>query len=339
MKKLTRNLLTTITLFVMPLTSIAQTTITLTIKNSIKIDSVSMDDVSNTEHYNLPYKDTLRFNFRKREIDCYNIKYYVKNKRYKEQLWLDAGKVIVNAHLTDTAKFVIDTVLNSPFYYHKRNFLKNVAVLRKDSAAFNAAVMTELQSYLEKTWSMYLAVDYINYNQNSKSNLVELKTVLANQKKDLSWFMFHQIAVSKLTELLKDRNFYIADFAFVNRQGKATSIKLEDHDYYLIDFWFLDCPPCRRDHMWISENLDKISARKIKIISISTDEKKHLPEWNQYLSQHKYDWDNYLQARNKTLTTHLGISDYPSYVLLNSKGEIIRTANTVADALKPFEIN
>ncbi|RFZ94339.1 TlpA family protein disulfide reductase [Mucilaginibacter conchicola] len=339
MKKSTLNLFAIIILLMLPLSSIAQTTITTVIKSPIKIDSVSMDDVSTTEHYSFPFKDTLTFNFRKKDIDCYNIKYYVNNKRYKNQLWLNAGKISVNAHLTDTSHFIIDTVVNSPFYYHKLTFLKNIALLRKDSSAYNAALLPEIENHLEQTWSMYLALSYIDYNQNSKDNLLKLKAILVQQKTDFSWFMLYKIAIPRLNELLKVRSFNIAGFAFINRQGKTTDIKLQDYDYYLLDFWFLDCPPCRRDHMWISENLDKIAAQKVKVISIGTDKKELLSDWNKYLAQHKYTWDNYLEPANKKITEQLGISDYPSYVLLNSKGEIVRTANSVIDALQQFKIN
>lgn len=336
MKKSTLNVIAILALLLFPLTIIAQTSITVIIKSPIKIDSVSMDDLSSTEHYNQPFKDTLTFNFRKKSIDCYNIKYYIKNKRYKNQIWLDAGNINLTAHLADTSNFIVDTVLNSPMYYHKKAFLSSIASVRKDSAVYNAMLLAEMKKYLETTWCIYVAHIYLEYNQNSKPNFLQVKEVLSNQKTDLRWFMLYQIITPRLNELLKIKKFNIADFAFINRKGNTVPVKLENYDYYLLDFWFLECPQCRRDHLWIIENVDKISAQRIQVISISTDAKKLLPEWTKYLSQHKCNWDNYLQVSNKKVTEYLGINGYPSYVLLNVHGEIVKTASTITDALQQF---
>ncbi|HVG15480.1 MAG TPA: hypothetical protein VM935_10985 [Chitinophagaceae bacterium] len=94
----------------------SQTTIQLVLTSAggHKPDKVDVFDLSQKEIYDRPYRDTLVFNFKKSNIDCYNIRYHENGKVFRQQIWLDSGKVKVEAHITGH-DLVIDTVANSPF--------------------------------------------------------------------------------------------------------------------------------------------------------------------------------------------------------------------------------
>jgi hypothetical protein len=175
-------------LLVAPFKTIAQTVITVILKSNIKIDSVSMMDISQREFYSMPYKDTVAFNFHKNTVDCYNIRYSVNKKIHWKQVWLNNGNVTIKAHLADTSHLVIDTVLNSPVFYDVVSYLQQSSNFGKDTAAHNNFMLGEIERNLETPRSIAIANDYINFNQNSKDNLLKLKLVLSQQKTDFSWF-------------------------------------------------------------------------------------------------------------------------------------------------------
>lgn len=326
-----------IVLFTLPVKMIAQTAITIVLKTYAKIDSLSMIDISQQEYYHLPYKDTLTFHFRKTNIDCYTIRYSVNKKIYWKQVWLNNGKVTIKAHLADTSNLIIDSVLNSPIFYNVRDYLKQSSKLSKDTAAHNAFMLEEIERYLETPRSIAIAADYIRFNQNSKANLLKLKLLLSRQKSDFSWFIFYEFGVKRIDKLLTIKSLKLANFQFTDRKGKATSIKLKDYNYYLLDFWFVGCVPCMQQHLEIESHQQTLASQRVKVIGICID--KDFVQWNRYLLKHGYEWDNYLQTGHLTLSDYLGIQAFPVYALLNSKGEILSTFNSLRDTLDKLKIN
>ena len=332
-----KNLLAGIFLLVTPFSLIAQTAITVIIKTNVKIDSVSIVDISQQEFHNLPYKDTLTFNFHKNNVDCYNIRCDVKGKIYWKQVWLNNGNVTVKAHLNGASELVIDTVLNSPVFYSVIEYFKQSANFGKDTTAYNNFMLNQIEKNLENPRSIAIADSYINFNQNSKNNLLKVKQVLARQKSDFSWFLFYDTGVRRINKLLKIKNLKLADFKFTDRKGRKAEIKLKNYNYYLLDFWFVGCVPCMQQHRIIKSQLKNLESQKVKVIGIGTD--KDFDQWNHYLSKNGYLWNNYLQAGKATLTDYLGIKAFPAYVLLNSEGEILSTFGSLNDALESLKIN
>lgn len=302
--------------------SIAQTTIKIILKTDLKIDSVDMYDVSFREVYKFNFRDTLDIKFHKQNIDLYNIRYFVKNKVYKRQIWLDTGSVIINAH-TNSSELIIDTVINSPVYYSVINYLKTSHKLltARDTTAHNNFLLSEIQNYLENPRSIAIAFDFINLNQNNKSELLRLKFLLSSQKADLSWFLLYPMAIDRMNKILSIKSVHFTDFKFINRQNKITGIDIDKDDYYLLDFWFVGCTTCAKQHKVIKNDYLRLRDKKIAVIGVSTD--RNFKIWSSYLSEHNYNWDNYREAAEHRLSDYLGINAFPAYVLINKKGEII----------------
>lgn len=316
--------------------AIAQTSIKVISKPNLKIDSVSIIDISQKEYHNFPYSDTLNFRFDKQNIDCYNLRYFVKGKLYWKQLWLDAGNVTIETH-TDSAHLIIDTVINSPAYYNVINYLKKSSQFSKDTLKRNNFLMREIQNNIENPRSIAIANDYINLNQNSKSALLKLKILLSKQKTDFSWFLFYTIGIERMNKILEIKSILLADFKFLNRKNETVNINLTNNDYYILDFWFVGCVPCVQQHKEIKSNYVKLKNNKIEVIGICIDKKPN--PWNKYLIEHNYTWNNYLQTGNNTLSNFLSITAFPAYVILNKKGDILSSYSSLSDVFSSFKIN
>ncbi len=317
----------------------AQTNIEFILKNpsSYKIDTVDAFDLSQKEFYNYDYNDTISMHFNKNNIDCYNIRYHENGKMFRTQIWLDTGNIKIEAHI-DSNTLIIDTVFNSPVYYKVKKFAKEYYEFYKsaDTIALNNYLLTKYEENINNPFSLMIGNYYIALNQNLKLNLIKLKALTEKQKDRFDWFFLYPLVVERMNKILDVNNISLNNFRFLNRKSKKVKLLLQGSDFYILDFWFLACPPCILDHKEIKTSYEKLKQRGVEVISISTDE--NIFQWKNYLSNHSYYWGNYLQENNNTITNQLSIHSFPTYLIVNKKGDIIDTYNSFADVKKRFKI-
>jgi thiol-disulfide isomerase/thioredoxin len=179
---------------------------------------------------------------------------------------------------------------------------------------------------------------YVDLNQNSKKDLLRLKTLTDRQGDTFKWFYFYQLANERLNKILAITSLDLYAYTLINSSNKKVKLPtLTDNKYYLLDFWFLACKPCISDHKEIFKNQQLLAAKKIELISISIDES--VKELNNYLNKNSYKWINYLETDPKKITTDAGINIFPTYLILDKSGKIISSQNTFDNVLKWLESN
>lgn len=327
--------------FVIWAPSFGQTNIQLIMKNSgmHKFEKIDVFDISQKEFYTIKYQDTANFSFKKTNIDLYNIRYHAKGKMYRQLAWLDTGSIKIELHIDDLA-LKIDSVLNSPIYYEYLNFYKSHALLyqKKDTASLSDVLLKLYEKHIGNPYSVNLAYMYVDLNQNSKKDLLRLKTLTDRQGDTFKWFYFYQLANERLNKILAITSLDLYAYTFINSSNKKVKLPtLFDNKYYLLDFWFLACKPCISDHKEIFKNQQLLAAKKIELISISIDES--VKELNNYLNKNSYKWINYLETDSKKITTDAGINIFPTYLILDKSGKIISSQNTFDNVLKWLESN
>jgi thioredoxin-related protein len=124
-----------------------------------------------------------------------------------------------------------------------------------------------------------------------------------------------------MNKILSVKQIQFSDFEFINRQDKIAAIAPGSYDYLVLDFWFVGCTSCAKQHKVIKNDYLKLRDKKIAVIGVSIDHNFKI--WSTYLSEHNYNWDNYREAGEHKLSDYLGINAFPAYVLVNKKGEII----------------
>jgi hypothetical protein len=182
-------------------------------------------------------------------------------------------------------------------------------------------MLAEIKKHIEDPRSLAIAADYVNFNQNSKNDLLRLKVLLSSQKSDLRKFIFYQMSIGRMDKILSVKNIALPDFKFVDRKNNIVDMNLSKYNYIIIDFWFVACTPCREQHRVMKADYPKLQVKKIGLIGISTADK--YDEWNSYLSSHGYNWENYLESGNNKLSNALSINACPHYLIVNNKGEIM----------------
>jgi peroxiredoxin len=318
----------------------AQTNIQIILKTDKVIDKVDVDDISGIETHSSSYKDTLAFYFKKNNIDCYNIRYYVKDKMHREQIWLDTGNIVLTAHIANDS-LTIDTVINSPIYYKVKDFFRTCSSILKtnDTTKINTFLLNAYEDNLNNPFSYLIGKTYLSRNQNSKSDLINLKSLFDRQGDNFRWFILCPIVVDRVNNILNTGKLKISGFTFWNNQNKLSKLNLSEAHYYILDFWNLGCAPCRREHKEIKLQLKKLKEKNIEVIGISTDNTDQYKSWQTYLTKNNYSWQNYLEDKNNSLTKRLAIGSYPDYVILNSDGEIISSYGSFSDISSKFKLD
>lgn len=100
-----------------------------------------------------------------------------------------------------------------------------------------------------------------------------------------------------------------------------TKVNFSKTGYTLLDFWGTWCTPCRELEPELRALYKKHKPSNLKIIGIANDDYKAVI---QYVKGQKIPWTNVLDPfQTKPICSTYKINFYPTYILINAKGEIV----------------
>jgi len=296
------------------------------------IDSVLVIDISQQrEKYKVAFSDTIRINFKDSINDLYNI-WFLKNGEIvsspvSNQLWLNGKNLVVKGRIDK--KLIVDTVIGSKLYNNSKNYNKAYKKLfdnKADSEAYDKLIFSTLKNNYDNPFSLVMAESYILRNQNDESKLKKLDSLITDQNnflKNHKYFQPH----NQLEKMLGVRKLHISSYKFYDRENKLVDLNYNKDKMVLLDLWFVNCPPCIRDHKIISKKLQSLKDKNIELIGVSIDNKQNI--WNEYLTKNSYGWSNYRQVDSlKTITKDFAITAFPTYMLIDKNKNIISSFNS-----------
>ena len=117
------------------------------------------------------------------------------------------------------------------------------------------------------------------------------------------------------------------NYLFNTLNDQQEKIELEKGKTYILDFWYLECTPCVKQHQEIKEYQNLLTKNNIEVIGISID--RNLEKWVSYFDKHQYNWKNYNQynAENE-LRLDYKIKLFPTYLHINDEGVILKKFNS-----------
>jgi alkyl hydroperoxide reductase subunit AhpC len=90
------------------------------------------------------------------------------------------------------------------------------------------------------------------------------------------------------------------------------------------------------DHKKIKELLPSLKQKNVELISISNDQSYQ--HWNGYLEKNNYSWLQFKKSQlAENIITQLGISTYPTYILLNKERKIVFSTYSLNEVLKQVD--
>lgn len=312
----------------------SQTHLRLILKTSLPIDSALIVHFTNQERSMLAFKDTLDLDFKIGETDFYHINYTQKEKIFNERIYLNSGNITISMKI-ENDKLIIDKVEGSPMFDNVQNWKKQYAavVFRKDSAALDSFLLKTYEEQIDNMFSFHIGSRYLNIHQNNKLKLYALLPLIAKQGDELKKRFGFSFLNDRLQGIIKNNNVTLSGFELIDPGNKTVHATTMKTGFIILDFWFVDCLPCIMDHKKIKELLPSLKQKQVELISISNDDS--YKKWKDYLEKHNYSWAQYKKpAATENIITQLGISTYPTYILLNNAGKIVFSSYSLDEVLK-----
>lgn len=102
----------------------------------------------------------------------------------------------------------------------------------------------------------------------------------------------------------------------------------------LVDFWYSNCSPCRRQFPNMRELYKQYGDKGFEIVGISVDKTEYKKEWENLIINDKLIWKQYLD-RDGVEVNKLSIYAFPTNFLIDNTGKIIFKNISMAE-LKVF---
>ena len=299
-----------------------------------KIDSVLFANFTQDREFQfMPYSDTLNITLNDSINDSYFIKFYTGKDAFMYPMWLDGKNLIIKGKITD--KFRPDTVIGSSLFYHSLDFRKKYKALIENAASadsINSFLFSNLQENISSPFSLEISSQLYQRNISNKTVLKKLYDLLADQPEAIKKSLNNPY--KGIEKVLTVNKIALQNFQFYNTDDKLTSISPAKGKKYLLDLWFIECAPCLADHKIMAGKRELLNSSTVELIGISIDQDQ--AEWKNFISQKKYYWQNLREVDDpdKKLRTHLLITAFPTYLLIDGEGNILQRSNSFAEIEK-----
>lgn len=295
--------------------------ISIEIEGEIQADSIKMISFNNSEEIVAKEGHVYQFNFNAPINDAYTIVIFKNGSAFSKKIVLDGERLKMKAVL-EAENFKIDTLIGSDIYNNSLDFYSRLDSLNGMEASdfnVNEFLLSSISNHLNHPFSFDISDYYLERNKNYKARLMRLKLILDQQPDDLK---AHALSVHRsLNDLVKIEYLNLSDFKFYNRAGNVVQVDQSYKGDYLLDFWFVQCPPCVKDHKEIAKNFDLFETKNVELIGISID--TEADKWLDYLNTNQYNWQNYRELGGENdLIDAMNVWEFPTYLLVGRNGEI-----------------
>lgn len=110
----------------------------------------------------------------------------------------------------------------------------------------------------------------------------------------------------------------IANFDLQDMDGSQMQLTDFQGKVVLINFWFINCPPCRMEMPDLNELKAEYAGKDVEFIAITFDEKTKVAE---FLGKTEFDFQIFPDARQAI--EMYSIMGFPTSVILNKEGKVV----------------
>lgn len=127
----------------------------------------------------------------------------------------------------------------------------------------------------------------------------------------------------------------LANFDLQNMDGEKVSLEKLKGKVVLINFWFINCPPCRMEIPDLNELKAEYAGKNVEFVAITFDPKNQVSE---FLQKIPFDFKIIPGAR-KIIETY-GVQGFPTSVVVDKKGKVVNSkmggSMNIKEELKVF---
>ncbi len=126
----------------------------------------------------------------------------------------------------------------------------------------------------------------------------------------------------------------IAPYQFTDLNGKIYSNQTEKGRILVIKCWFVNCVPCVAEMPELNKLVASYSSRKdIDFVSLALDTREKL---DSFLQTHPFSYA-VVPGQENYITNGLGVTEFPTHILVNRKGKVVKIVNSSSDLEKLLE--
>ncbi|MCJ0742543.1 TlpA family protein disulfide reductase [Pedobacter montanisoli] len=223
----------------------------------------------------------------------------------------------------DQASILKDFITWYTYDYKNINLTQNFIGLDADSIEIDKALfLTKLKTGNYIPFKIKIVNNIPVYQLSKNNNIGNDVRNTIKQKAEIESFHFQ----------MEGKEF--PDFNFTDLQNRTYNSSNTKDKVVLLKCWFINCVACVNEFPELNALVDKYPDRKdILFISLAIDNKSELKAFLKK-KEFKYavipDQENFM--RNK-----LNVQMYPTHILINKKGEIVKETNDINDILPFFE--
>lgn len=303
---------------------------------SVEPHSIAFWNAKQEVHFQeIPYADSIRLEFNAYTDDIYTVFYLGPDKNYQKQIWLEAGNIklyfsIQNENLS------IDTAIGTELYYQTMAFNDSVTLTKQNETRLLGFLTAAFDQHQKSPFSTHIAGLLLSNFQNNKAEMKKLQTTMEMQSEVVKSSFLYPSFYKRIRSSTEVEKIDFKKIRFLNEKGKKVSVKRKKEPYLVLDFWFVNCPPCIQQHKAMKNDFEEGQWHEdIRWVGVSTDKK--IEKWQAYLSKSVLPWENLLEPAesNLNLSRRLNLFAYPTYIVLNEKNNLVATFNAY-DQVKKF---
>jgi thiol-disulfide isomerase/thioredoxin len=111
----------------------------------------------------------------------------------------------------------------------------------------------------------------------------------------------------------------ISSFKEKDINGVKYNLKELQGKIVVLNFWFINCPPCRQEIPHLNDMVESYKDNKdVVFIAVALDEKYDL---EQFLKTMPYNYN--IIDKGRYIAQQYGINAYPTHVILDKQGKVI----------------
>jgi thioredoxin-related protein len=296
------------------------------VRNTEQIESIAFFNLGQKIYLDsIPFSDSIHLEFPVIGDDIFNIHYIGNGTKFKNQIWLGVKAAKIYVSIVDK-KLSIDKVVGDTIYQQSIKFVQERRAYKgAEDADLSAFLLLKIEEHINSPFSLLFADYFIDKLQNNKAEMRKLQKIMESQPEVVKNHMIRSRIYERTVAISTIDTLNFQSYSFINRDLEQARIVDPNDEYIVLDFWFVNCPPCVKQHQEIKKDFEAgLFKGKLRMIGISID--KDIENWNKYLTDHDINWENYVEnyIQKDKLSNQLSIKACPTYCLLDKSQAILK---------------
>jgi thiol-disulfide isomerase/thioredoxin len=241
----------------------------------------------------------------------------------------DATRTKAESETTDQAKpksttFDIDTAKIMKDFMSWYNYTYQAVRLSKDFKPIdeNAAAISKM-AFLDKL----LTGDYVAFRTGIEGAQEVLQLHKPSKMNEDARLIIKEMAATAKAQLLWEGKL-LPEFNFTDVNGNSYNSNNTRGKVLVIKCWFIRCVACVEEFPELNRFVGSHAGRAdVKFISLATDDREDLIE---FLKDKPFSYA-VVPSQNQYITDQLKANVFPTHVLVNREGKVVKVANGWSD--------